>query len=88
MIGVDAAGARDRAKKVRCEVAARGVGAEVLALLAEDPKSEARRAVAHNEQTLVSGGREPPLYLVERLWRGSVGAGCSPRRVGLYPPVT
>ena len=24
-----------------------------------------------------------PLYLVERLWRGSVGAGCSPRRVGL-----
>ena len=37
---------------------------------------------------LVSGGREPPLYLVERLWRGSVGAGCSPRRVGLYPPVT
>ena len=23
--------------------------------------------------TLVSGGREPPLYLVERLWRGSVG---------------
>ena len=35
---------------------------------------------------LVSGGREPPLYLVERLWRGSVGAGCSPRRVGLYPP--
>ena len=36
----------------------------------------------------VSGGREPPLYLVERLWRGSVGAGCSPRRVGLYPPVT
>ena len=39
-------------------------------------------------QSLVSGGREPPLYLVERLWRGSVGAGCSPRRVGLYPPVT
>ena len=38
--------------------------------------------------SLVSGGREPPLYLVERLWRGSVGAGCSPRRVGLYPPVT
>ena len=37
---------------------------------------------------VVSGGREPPLYLVERLWRGSVGAGCSPRRVGLYPPVT
>ena len=37
---------------------------------------------------LVSGGREPPLYLVERLWRSSVGAGCSPRRVGLYPPVT
>ena len=37
---------------------------------------------------LVSSGREPPLYLVERLWRGSVGAGCSPRRVGLYPPVT
>ena len=30
----------------------------------------------------------PPLYLVEWLWRGSVGAGCSPRRVGLYPPVT
>ena len=29
-----------------------------------------------------------PLYLVARLWRGSVGAGCSPRRVGLYPPVT
>ena len=24
-----------------------------------------------------------PLYLVEWLWRGSVGAGCSPRRVGL-----
>ena len=39
-------------------------------------------------RALVSGGREPPLYLVERLWRGSVGAGCSPRRVGLYPPVT
>ena len=41
-----------------------------------------------NRFSLVSGGREPPLYLVERLWRGSVGAGCSPRRVGLYPPVT
>ena len=40
------------------------------------------------QRGLVSGGREPPLYLVERLWRGSVGAGCSPRRVGLYPPVT
>ena len=26
---------------------------------------------------------DDPLYLVERLWRGSVGAGCSPRRVGL-----
>ena len=28
-------------------------------------------------------GAQPPLYLVEWLWRGSVGAGCSPRRVGL-----
>ena len=44
--------------------------------------------VANLRRTVVSGGREPPLYLVERLWRGSVGAGCSPRRVGLYPPVT
>ena len=35
-----------------------------------------------------ASGTGPPLYLVERLWRGSVGAGCSPRRVGLYPPVT
>ena len=46
------------------------------------------RALVDVWSALVSGGREPPLYLVEWLWRGSVGAGCSPRRVGLYPPVT
>ena len=63
-------------------------------VLVDDP--ETRRAMAdlyragHAEHRRLHAGSKPssPLYLVERLWRGSVGAGCSPRRVGLYPPVT
>ena len=56
--------------------------------LASAMSSSSHSCVDSFSATVVSGGREPPLYLVERLWRGSVGAGCSPRRVGLYPPVT
>ena len=41
----------DRAIKVRSEVASRGVGAEVLAVLAEDPKWGVRQAVAYNVRT-------------------------------------
>ena len=61
-----------------------GSGRKVLSLVA----SMLVGGCCIDDAGLVSGGREPPLYLVERLWRGSVGAGCSPRRVGLYPPVT
>ncbi|MYK76485.1 MAG: HEAT repeat domain-containing protein [Acidimicrobiaceae bacterium] len=46
-----AARARDRTIKVRSEVAARGVGAEVLGALAADPKWMVRQAVAYNELT-------------------------------------
>ena len=41
------------------------------------------RSTVQRELALVSGGREPPLYVVEWSRRGSLGAGCSPRRVGL-----
>lgn len=46
-----AARVRDRALKVRSAVAARPVGAELLAVLAEDPKWVVRQAVAYNVQT-------------------------------------
>ena len=46
-----AARVRDRAIRVRREVGARGVGADVLAVLAEDPKWAVRQAVANNVQT-------------------------------------
>lgn len=41
----------DRAKQVRAEVAARPIGADTLAVLADDPKWEVRQGVAHNAQT-------------------------------------
>ena len=59
-----AARARDRAIRVRCEVAARPVGADVLTVLAEDPKSKVRQAVAHNAHT--------PPEMLEQL----AGDGC------------
>ena len=46
-----AARARDRAIGVRCEVAARPVGVDVLAVLAADPSWRVREAVAWNAQT-------------------------------------
>ena len=46
-----AACAGDRAKRVRAEVAARPIGADALAVLADDPKWEVRQGVAHNDQT-------------------------------------
>ena len=46
-----AARARDRAIRVRSAVAARPVGADVLTVLAEDPKWKVRQAVAHNAHT-------------------------------------
>lgn len=46
-----AARSGDRAIRVRKEVAARVVGAEVLAVLAADPKWVVRQAVAYNVQT-------------------------------------
>ena len=60
----------------------------VTELVAATAPAVTQSSIAMLSTVLVSSGREPPLYLVERLWRGSVGAGCSPRRVGLYPPVT
>ena len=49
----------DRAKRVRAAVAARPIGADALAVLADDPKWEVRQGVAHNEQT--------PPQVLERL---------------------
>ena len=46
-----AARARDRALKVRAAVATRAIGAELLAVLAEDAKWEVIQAVAYNVQT-------------------------------------
>ncbi len=44
---------------------------------------ERQNWIGGSEYTPIGSQFVPPLYLVGRLWRGSVGAGCSPRRVGL-----
>ena len=62
----------DRTIKVRRQVAARAVGAEVLAVLAADPKWVVRQAVAYNVQT-------PP----EVLDCLSAGDGCEEVRAGV-----